>query len=732
MLWESSMGQGIKKQHAKLKKEICLLYILFLCWGIAFSNCLVGEGKKGFNFFFLPGSSISNPGGGIQDTPILTTPVAPQGSITYSSATTFYVSNNAGAIQYYDISWSSSLGASYELRKGATNCSDGSVHTSGSVTASTSNTDRINASDLSAGSNGIKLCLKSPDGTLAWDTVSINGIRDDVAPTIGFSPAGGTYGSSVPNITLSCTDTGASGCLGMAFRNDGTNPGIAADGTVASGSTGYSSAFAVANNATTDVKVIAVDKAGNISAVSTSQYVVAVGNPTITINSVSKADMRSVDSSVVKWQSDLAGNYDIRVGGTDCNSGTNGSSLSLTGSAAANTEITTTISGAAPLAVGANTIRICLTTAGSNVGSNSTAINIDNTAPTLTSATPANNSTSLSVDQNTFVFTFNEDMDQSLKPLPEHHDSGVSGNPQIAWPTMAGTWTDARTYSLALNSKLPELHTFYLQFTATGFKDKAGNAVGTTPVAIVGGVFKLNYKSLTETKVTLVTDTAQTNCYDSSGNAIACAGSGQDSELSVMPYGLGVPTTNPGYPNDRITRDTVNNVIWKTCPPTYVWSGATCVQDAVDPYNAALIARNMGSGILDLTWGDSLEYCLQLNLANSGAGFAGVKTWRLPTLSEQMSILTYEGSIGNETIQNTSFPGFIKNDYQRYWTSTNAVSASIALNGYTGSELGNGSNAWGAWQISVFGGGTHINSKGKATSWNWPNRYMALAMCIAD
>ncbi|TGK29792.1 DUF1566 domain-containing protein [Leptospira yasudae] len=731
MLWESSMGQGIKKQHAKLKKEICLLYILFLCWGIAFSNCLVGEGKKGFNFFFLPGSSISNPGGGIQDSPILTTPVAPQGNITYSSATTFYVSNNAGAIQYYDISWSSSLGAFYELRKGATNCSDGSVHTSGNVTASTSNTDRINASDLSAGSNGIKLCLKSPDGTLAWDTVSITGIRDDVAPSIGFSPAGGTYGSSVPNITLSCTDTGGSGCLGISYRNDGTNPGIAADGTVASGSTGYSSAFAVANNATTDVKVIAVDKAGNASAVSTSQYVVAVGNPTITINSVSKADMRSVDSSVVKWQSDLAGNYDIRVGGTNCSAGTNGTSLSLTGSAAANTEITTTISGAAPLAVGANTIRICLTTAGSNVGSNSTAINIDNTAPTFSSVSPADNSLSLSVDQNDFTFTFNEDMDVNLKPLPLHYDSGVSPNNQIPWPTMTGTWTDARTYKISLNSKLPEVHTFYLLFTSAvvaNFKDKAGNSVTGSP--IVSGTIQLDYRTVAETKVTLITDTAQTNCYDSTGNAIACAGSGQDSELSVMPYGLGVPTTNPGYPNDRITRDTVNNVIWKTCPPTYVWSVGTCVQDAADPYNAALIARNTGSGILDLTWGDSLEYCLQLNLANSGAGFAGVKTWRLPTLSEQMSILTYEGSIGNETIQNTSFPGFIKNDYQRYWTSTNAVSAAIA-NGMIGTDLGNTANAWGAWQISVFGGGTHMSHKGKARSWYWPS-YNALSMCIAD
>lgn len=724
------MIKQIKRQHAKIKKEIRLLYILSFCWAILFSNCLVGDGKKGFNFFFLPGSNISFPGeipG--SDAPIIpTTPVAPVGTLNYTTATTFYVSNNSGAIQYYDISWSSSLNGSYELRLGATNCTDGTVHTNSTVTSSTSTTNRINASALSVGSNGIKLCLKSPDGTTDWDNVTITGIRDDSAPSIGFSPGAGTFGSSIPNITLTCNDTGSSGCLAMAYRNDGTDPTIAADGTVGSGSTSYSAAFAVANNATTDVKVIAVDRAGNISAVSTSQYIVAVGNPTITVNSVSKSDLRGVDSSVIKWQSDIAGTYEFRLGGSNCNSGTNGTSLSITGSAAAATEITSTINGT-NLSVGANTVRICLTTAGSNVGYNSKTLNRDDTAPNVTSATPSSNSLSLSVDQNNFVLVFNEDMDTNLTPLPEHHDGGVSGNPIIPWPTMTGTWTDARTYKISTNSKLPEWHTFYFLFNDTDFTDKAGNKVA--GAFVVSNKIKLNYRTVVETKVTLISDTAQTTCYDASGNATACASSGQDSELSVMPYGLGLPTTNPGYPNDRITKDTVNNTIWKTCPPTYVWSGGTCVQDTVDPYNVALIARNTGSGVLDLTWGDSLEYCLQLNLANSGAGFAGVKTWRLPTLSEQMGILIYEGSLGYETVPGSSFPGFIRNDYQRYWTSTNAVSASTA-NGIVGTDLGNGANAWGSWQISVFGGGTHINSKGKATSWDWPNRYNALAMCIAD
>ncbi|RHX92654.1 hypothetical protein DLM75_05610 [Leptospira stimsonii] len=726
-----------KKQHAKIKIETHCLYNLILGMSLfsIFLNCLPGEGKKGMNFFFLPSSSLSFPIGdsstGTTTAPALT-PVAPTGTLTYSSATTFYVSGNGGN-SYYDISWSSDMNGQYELRLGATNCTDGTVDSNATVTASTSNANRIQASSLSAGSNAVKLCLKSPDGASVWDMKSASAIRDDAAPAPGFSPAAGTYGLAIPNITLSCTDTGAAGCLATAYTTDGTTPDINADGTVPSGSTLYSAAFAIPNNATTDVKAISIDKAGNKSAVSTSQYVVAVGNPTITINSVSKNYLRSADNSVIKWQSDLAGTYEFRLGGSNCSSGTNGTALApaITGSAVAATEVTSTIPGTS-LAVGANTIRVCLTTSGSNVGFNSSTLNIDNTAPTVSSVTPANNTSNVSVDQNTFDFVFSEAMNTSVTPLPEHHDSGVSGFPQIAWPTMTGSWSaDGLTYTLKLNSKLPEFHNFYLQFNDSDFKDRAGNTV--TGGFVVSNLIKLNYRSGVESNPTIISRTLQSACYDVSGTTIACASSGQDSEFnSTSPYGLGTPTTLAGYPNDYVTQDTLNGKFWKTCPPAFVWSGGTCVQDGVDPYNVSLVALGI-PGVIDLTWGQSLTYCLQLNLNNSGAGFAGKKTWRLPTLSEQMGILIYEGTSGNETVPASSFPGFIRNNYQRYWSSTNAVSASLA-NGITGPDLANGANAWGAWQISVFGGGAHLNNKGKNYSWGnyWMNKYATLAMCVAD
>ncbi|WP_167881080.1 DUF1566 domain-containing protein [Leptospira gomenensis] len=701
----------------------------------------MGEGKKGINFFFLPTSTAGiayAPGDdGSGSIPVPTPPVTPitatNGNLNYTSATTFYVSNTAGAIGYYDISWSADKNGFYELRTGTSTCSSGTVKASGAIASSTSTTNRLNASDLGAGSSTVKLCLLSPDTTTLWDDVSVTAVRDDSAPSVSFSPAGGTYGSSIPSIGLTCTDTGAAGCLKVAYRNDGTDPGLTATGSVSSG-TAYSSAFAVANNATTDVKVVAVDKAGNVSSVSTSQYVVSVGNPTITINSVSKSDIRGTDSSNINWKSDLAGTYEFRIGGTNCAAGTNGSAFStaITGSAAANTNIITNIPGA-DLAAGANTIRVCLTTSGSNVGSNSRTINRDDTAPAISSITidggpSASTVSNVTVNLNTdhLDFVFSEDMDTSLKPLPKHYDTGTSPATLVPWPTITGTWVDAQTYRVSFNGKLPEWHLFYHLFDMTAdpkFKDKAGNVVAGAFIA--SNQIKLLYKTESDPAVIRITDTRQTSCFDAAGNTLgSCATTGQDADNSVLPYGLMVPSSDPAYPNDMITVDNVTGKTWKTCGPGYEWSAGTCVVSATP--------------VSYQTWYDAIPYCLQLNLNNSGAGFAGKTTWRVPTLKEQMSLMTYEGTTGNEGIPTLAFPGFVRNDYQRYWTMTNAMSSTQPNVDYANpgqlsmAVLSNGTS-WGAWTTSVFGGGTHTKHKVNYAGWGtWPNNYILLTMCVAD
>lgn len=725
-----------------MHKEIRFYSTIVGIWLVVFiclSNCLMGDGKKGMNFFFLPTSTAGiayNPGDdGSGSTPVPTPPLT--GNLNYTSATTFYVSSTAGAIGYYDISWSADMNGFYELRTGTSSCSGGTVKASGAVASATTTTNRIDASDLpGVGNYTVKLCLLSPDTTTAWDDVSVTAVRDDAAPTVTLSDPGGTYGTSMPNIALTCTDTGASGCLKMAYRNDGTDPGLTATGTVSSG-TAYSSAFSVANNATTDVKVVAVDKAGNVSGVTTNQYIVAVGNPTITINSVSKLDLRGVDSTDIEWKSDITGNYEFRVGGTNCNSGTNGSALTpaISGNyATANSNVTTTVPGGS-LTTGANTVRICLTTAGSNVGFNSRSLNRDDTAPGLSSITidggPSANTSSnvlISVNADHLDFVFNEDMDTSLKPLPKHYDSATGGNPLVPWPTISGTWVDAQTYRVAFNGKLPEWHLFYHLFDMTAnpkFKDKAGNVVGTGAFVTAAGEIKLLYRTESDPAGIKITDTRQTSCYDAAGNTLgSCAGTGQDADNSVLPYGLMVPTALAGYPNDIVTPDNWTGKTWKTCGPGYVWSGGTCVVSATPvPYQ---------------TWYDAIPYCLQLNLDNSGAGFAGKKTWRVPTLKEQMSLMIYEGTNGNEGIPAAGFPGFVRSDYQRYWTMTNAMSATdtnvdYASPGQLGNAILSNGVSWGAWATSAFGGGTHMKHKVNYAGWaNWPDNYIFLTMCVAD
>ncbi|MFE8602457.1 chitobiase/beta-hexosaminidase C-terminal domain-containing protein [Archangium violaceum] len=86
---------------------------------------------------------------------------------------------------------------------------------------------------------------------------------DTDAPTTTATPAGGTYRTR-QNITLACSDTGASGCEATYYTLDGSTP--------TTGSTRYTSAIAL--SADTTLKFFSVDKAGNAETVRTETYVI--------------------------------------------------------------------------------------------------------------------------------------------------------------------------------------------------------------------------------------------------------------------------------------------------------------------------------------------------------------------------------------------------------------------------------------------------------------------------
>ncbi|TGK39206.1 DUF1566 domain-containing protein [Leptospira gomenensis] len=746
--FRTTFGRSHSTQKAKIVITCFLLFPLLL------SNCLQGNGKKEGGLFFLPsGFTVVEQSGGSNNPPSVLAPTPPPsvGSIAYSSASTIYLSGQSGAVEFADVLWSSSKNAFYELRSGSTDCTNGTIETSGAISASTSVTSRIHAVAgvvaLNLGDNDVRICLKSPDGSSLWDSHTVRAVRDDTAPSVSFTPAAGSYGSSVPSVTISCSDTGNSGCHKTAFRSGGTAASIANDGTAASGNTIYSSAISLTNNTTTDLSAIAVDKAGNVGSAVSATYVVSVGNPTITIVSLSKSVIKGSASSVLKWKSDIAGNYSIRLGGTDCSSGT---SLT-TGSVAANTDTDYTVLGS-DLSSGSNDVRICVTTAGSNVGNNSASITRDDAGPQIIAVSPAlsPNTTAyaLSTGQRTFSITFNEDMDTTSSPNPKHIDQTTSPEPEINWIGGSGTWSsDKRTYTLDLKSKLPEWHKFYLKYTSASFTDVAGNVMVTSPtVAVTSGAFRLDYGTANDTSVLLPSGTRQTTCSDSTGTTISCAGTGQDAEISALPFGLIAPGTLPGYPSDVVTLDTRNLRYWKTCLSDYEWSAGTCVKICpMDQFwNGTACVADAGNPYK--TFNRSVEDCSGLNNRNSGNGYAGKKTWRVPTLAEYYTILEFGGTVGNETIPETFFPGLLRNNYQRYWTSTNAITISSS-NRYTRTPsidaLSNGPinysgisslQSWGAWSISVFGGVTQPNNKLKDVSWTGGggSNYNFTSMCVAE
>ena len=72
---------------------------------------------------------------------------------------------------------------------------------------------------------------------------------------------------------------------------------------------------------------------------------------------------------------------------------------------------------------------------------------------------------------------------------------------------------------------------------------------------------------------------------------------------------------------------------------------------------------------MTLTWAnasdDATNGCTALNSANSGNGYAGLKTWRVPTRQELETLPDY--STSSPAINVTAFPATVAGNY---WSST--------------------------------------------------------------
>ncbi|MEQ8350721.1 MAG: chitobiase/beta-hexosaminidase C-terminal domain-containing protein [Leptospiraceae bacterium] len=312
------------------------------------------------------------------------------------SAGSDYVSTGSGAINSTILAWQSDRDGSYSVRINSTNCTDGTTIDTGTATATVNVNTTVNASALSGeGSHTLRICVvDSGNGLTGFQTATI--VRDDTAPSVTAAPGGGSYGS-IPSVTLSCSDTGSAGCDKIAYAtNEGSapaNPAInGSNGTVTSGSQ-YSTALSPSDNAVTYVRARARDNAGNVGTVTSETYTVDTALATITVNS-HDSQVNGSGTAQIEWQSSRDGSYQIRIGGSDCSTGTaltnGGGNSNVTGSVTAGGPDTTSQISVSNLSEGSNTVRICVSNLLGNYGSTTRSVSKDATSPSVSLTSPSN------------------------------------------------------------------------------------------------------------------------------------------------------------------------------------------------------------------------------------------------------------------------------------------------------------------------------------------------------
>ncbi|XDD51226.1 DUF1566 domain-containing protein [Leptospira sp. WS92.C1] len=138
----------------------------------------------------------------------------------------------------------------------------------------------------------------------------------------------------------------------------------------------------------------------------------------------------------------------------------------------------------------------------------------------------------------------------------------------------------------------------------------------------------------------IVSDTGQSICYDGTTNVICpdVLFPSQDADFVNVPSMRSYtgPVINSVYTNDYTTLDNVRGLVWKSCPEGL--SGSTCGVGAT-----TAVSFSVASGL-----------CSNLNAQNSGAGYAGITSWRLPSIYELARMSNVETVSG---VDSMNFPG---------------------------------------------------------------------------
>ena len=340
-----------------------------------------------------------------------------------------------------------------------------------------------------------------------------------------------------------------------------------------------------------------------VLALSASTWNLAVDDapPVVTIDAVSRPFMGATGSSTVTWHADGNGPYAVRLGGTDCSTGI----VLASGAYVTAPAVVLTPVAASSIALGANTIRVCVTDSALNTGAAVTRIVKDTTAPTVTSValgglTPTN------APSITWKVTFSEPVTGVGAANFTLLRVGVGGSPAITGVTGSGAlWTvtaSSGTGDWALQANLA---------SRAGVTDLAGNPLVNT---LTGKVYQIDHVPPTIT----LTKPAAGAIYTLGGTtnaSFACAdefiGSGLGSCTGTTSNGAPIDTTSVGPKTftvvalDRAGNSTTRNVSYGVIYPFSGFFGSVANPPTVNSVKAGPsvplvfgLGGNRGLGIL--------------------------------------------------------------------------------------------------------------------------------------
>ena len=149
--------------------------------------------------------------------------------------------------------------------------------------------------------------------------------------------------------------------------------------------------------------------------------------------------------------------------------------------------------------------------------------------------------------------------------------------------------------------------------------------------------------------------TGQTTCYDSSGDEISCANTGQDGDLQQ-----GAAWPNPRFSANADTAITDNLT-------GLAWAPNGNLMPTRDPHWQKEVKTFDGA----VTWQQALDYVAKLNAEN----YLGHNDWRLPNFVEIGSLVNKAQSDTAAWLNSQGFTNVQAGDF--YWSSTSYTNDTV-------------------------------------------------------